>query len=92
MINKRVYRKLSTCAAGGTRLETLQMLRDRIAKYLENEEMSTRDYAAMIVQFRQTMKEIDEIENGTEDLSSNPTQVSILDELSARRSGKKKAS
>ena len=57
---------LYTASRKGNRLEQLKKLRDTLAKAIDTCE-SMRDLAALSRQYRETIREIEEIQGGTDD-------------------------
>lgn len=70
-------------AASGSRLETLQALRDTIAERIAESE-SARDVAALSGQFTQILKQIEELDR------ANGAKKSKVDELAERRKQRRK--
>lgn len=88
MTTRGTRRKLSTVAADGDRLSTLEKLRDVIAKSVEDTAVSDRDRVSFVTQLRHVLKEIEEIKESRGINQVNNTPVNVLDEIAKKRNSR----
>lgn len=77
-------KKMATVTRRGNRLEVLKELALHLAKRLDDENIADKDYASLVRQYRETLKEIDEI--GGDD-SGDPISKIISSRENTGKSG-----
>lgn len=88
MTTRGTRKRLSTVAAEGDRLSTLEKLRDVIAKSVEDTAVSDRDRVSFVTQLRHVLKEIEEIKASRGISQESNVPVNVLDEIAKRRNSR----
>ena len=61
-VKPKGYRKVATAAHAGDVLATLEMMRDRVARAIDDPKTSARDLAALTKRLREIMGEIEKLQ------------------------------